>query len=219
MQQQVARSRVFAEVTREDRSVRQDYVRAFSTEAQEFANVMGDTLALWSDAYASIQHDEKKKKVLALVYVSLSLHVASMKLFMSGHQIAAGNVMRQVVESVALTLLCASKELNVLDRFDKDAYSAKNAIRDLKKCANRLHLKKSALLALEQSQLFYSRFSHPSKMTLGTFESFEGEGIFVGAAYDPGKLKHYKVEVANRLKLAKVCPSFLQTVLRNLAAC
>jgi hypothetical protein len=211
-----SRLKVFAEITRDSRAVRHEYLRTFAEEVQQFSDVMGDVLGRWLEAFAALPEDDPKRKVLSLAYVSMSLHVASMKLFLSGQQIAAGNVMRQVVESIALTFLCSSKELDILQRFDNDRYSTKNAIRDVRKNVAKLKLKSNALAALEASQEFYSKFSHPTKMTLGAFESFAGEGIYVGAAFDPGKVKHYRSEVANRLRLTKVFPSFLQTIERNL---
>jgi len=218
MRSRESRAQIFAEITRESREVRQEYVRSFFEEAKQFANVMGDVMSEWLSAYESPRLDAAKKKVLALAYAAISLHVSSMKLFLAGQQVASGNVMRQALEAIAVTFLCSEKDLGVLDRFDSDEYSTKNAIRDLRTHCRRVRVKKSALGALEHAQKFYSTFSHPSKLTLGTLESFAGEGIYVGAAYDPGKLKYYRSEIANRIRLAKVFPSFLQVVLRNLNA-
>ena len=212
------RSQIYAEITRENRSVRQEYVQAFGVEAKEFSDVMGDTLSAWLKLYESVQGDERRMKVLAIAYAAISLQIGSMKLFLSGHQIAAGNLMRQVLEAIALAFLCSGKDLGILDLFEQDKYSTSNAITDARRNAVKLNLKKTALEVLKRSQAFYSNFSHPSKMTLGTLESFTGEGIYLGATYDQGKYKHYRTEALNRLKLAKQFPGFLQAVQRNLAA-
>lgn len=212
------RRRILAEITRESRAVRQEFVRAFDAETLAFANQMGDALSNWLALYSSAQGDERKMKVLALAYTAISLHVSSMKLFLSGHQVAAGNLMRQVLETIALTYLCTDKNLPFLERFDDGKYSTKNAIVDAKRHARRLNLSKAAISKLESAQKFYSKFSHPTVMTVGTLESFSGEGIYLGATYDQGKHKHYKVEVSNRLKLANLFVGFLQSVHRNLDA-
>lgn len=210
------RREVHAEITRESRAVRHEFIRAFSAEAQAFADHMGEALSKWQDLYSSAQGNERRMKVLALAYTAMSLHISSMKLFLSGQQVAAGNLMRQVLETIALTYLCTDRNLTVLERFDDSTYSTKNAIADAKRSTGRLKLSKAAISKLESAQKFYSRFSHPSKMTVGTLESFSGEGIYLGATYDHGKNKYYKMEVSNRLKLAKLFVGFLQSVHRNL---
>ncbi|MHB1283373.1 MAG: hypothetical protein ACYCZI_05775 [Metallibacterium scheffleri] len=212
------RRMVYAEITRENRAVRQEFVRAFDVENRAFADQMGEALSYWFGLYSSAQGDERQMKVLALAYTAISLHINSMKLFLSGQQVAAGNLMRQVLETVALTYLCTDRKMLFLERFDEGRYSTSKAIADAKRHAERLKLSKAAISKLELAQKFYSKFSHPTVMTVGTLESFSGEGIYLGAAYDHGKHKHYEVEVSNRLKLAKLFVGFLMSVNRNLDA-
>jgi hypothetical protein len=212
------KSHILNEVTRENRSVRLSYVRAFATEANDFSIVLGDTLANWQEMYRSAQDDERQKKVIALGYMTISLQVSSMKLFLSGQQVASGNLMRQAIESSGLTLLCSCKDLSMLDRFDRDEYTTQNTINDVVKYATKLNLKKTHLASLQVAHKHYCKFSHPSKMTLGTLESFTGKGIYLGAAFDHGKEKYYKTEVSNRLKFARNAPGFLKAVKHNLSA-
>lgn len=209
---------VHAEITRESRAVRQEFVRTFDEQSQAFAEQMGEALSYWLDLYSLAQDNERQMKVLALAYTAISLHISSMKLFLSGHQVAAGNLMRQVLETIALTYLCTDRNLPFFKRFDEGKYSTTKAISDAKRHAERLNLSKAAISKLESAQKFYSKFSHPTVMTVGTLESFTGEGIYLGAAYDQGKHKHYEVEVSNRLKLAKLFVGFLKSVHRNLDA-
>ena len=218
MQTYDTRSQIYTEITRENTSVREKYVQVFGAEAQEFSDVMGDALSAWLKLWESAQENERHMRILSIAYAAISLQVTSMKLFLSGHQVAAGNLMRQVLEAIALAFLCSGKDLGIPERFEQNEYSTNKAIADAIRNADRLNLKKAALTAFKNPQIFYSKFSHPSKMTLGTLESFAGEGIYLGAAYDQGKYKHYKSEVSTRLKSAKLFPGFLQVIKRNLAA-
>jgi hypothetical protein len=132
----------------------------------------------------------------------LGLHINSFKLFLAGHTVAAGNLFRQVVETIALGLISSSNELDVFDRFDKDHYSARHAVRDVRRNHQRLGLNESSLKALEDAQKFYHSYSHTSKLTIGVSESFAGEGLYVGASFDEGKMPYYLKEIQGRVRLA-----------------
>lgn len=141
-----------------------------------------------------------------------------MKLLLSGNTIAAGNIFRQVVETIALTFLCSRKGMTYLDRFEADKYSTSDSLRHVRRNAKNLGLNAAALSALEVAQKFHNKYSHPSKLTIGIYQSFGGEGIYVGAAFDPGKQLVYEKEARQRLKLAKLYPNFLQVVQHNISA-
>ena len=108
--------------------------------------------------------------------------------------------------------------MTYLDRFENDKYSTSDAVRDVQRNAAKLELQKVALTALERAQKFYCKYSHPSKLTIGVYQSFAGEGIYIGTSFDPDKLTFYKQEAMQRLKLAKLYPNFLHVIDRNIAA-
>jgi len=82
----------------------------------------------------------------------------------------------------------------------------------------KLSLKGDALEALKNSQEFYHKYSHVTKMTIATGMSFsEKGGLYVGASYDKGKVEAYSKEVKGRLSLAKVFPNFIDGVAANVA--
>ena len=211
-----AQQKVFVEITEDDANVRAEYLQAFTAEAKEFSSVMAKAMVLWLKLHAAAQAEEGRAQVSALAFTAITLHIGSMKLFLSGHTVAAGNLFRQVVETIALSLLCSGKELGVRERFVEDKYSTSDAIRDVLRHAEELGLEKGALLALEQAQKFYSKYSHPSKITVGVGESFAGEGIYVGGSFDPGKAEFYAKEVSGRLGLAKQFPNFIARLEANM---
>jgi uncharacterized Rmd1/YagE family protein len=116
---------------------------------------MADTFLRWQTHDETIGPDERLGYVSALVYSAITLHIFSMKLFLSGHMVAAGNLMRQVLESMAMALLCSSPSLGVLDKFIRGHFSAQKSIPQVIKHANKLGLKKEGLKKIQQLQNFY----------------------------------------------------------------
>jgi hypothetical protein len=165
-----------------------------------------------------VKDNEKRAYISALVYTAITLHVLSMKLFLSGQTVAAGNLSRQVIESIALALLCSCGDLDVLRHFMNDKYSSTVAVRDLLRHNKKLSLNVDGLEALSYFQEFYHRYSHVTKATFAIGMSFSEEGgLYIGAMYDKDKAEAYTKEVKARLSLAEVFLNFIDGVAANVA--
>jgi hypothetical protein len=176
---------------------------------------MAEAFMRWRSLDDNVGKNEELGYVSGLVYTAITLHIQSMKLFLSGHTVAAGNMFRQVLESIALGLLCSTKRLNVLRRFIDDQYSPNNAVRDVIRHAQKLGVNKDALDVLKKARAFYSMYSHPTKLTIASIMAMSGKGLYVGASFDEEKLYTYKKEVEGRLGLAKTFPNFITAVKLN----
>jgi hypothetical protein len=212
-----ARDTIYRELTSPDAEVRAEFARLFHADINNFCDAMATTVLEWRVIDAMVKDDESLGYVAALTYAAFTLHIVSFKLFLSGHIVAAGNQFRQALETMALALLCSSKELDVLPRFMKDQYSTQNAVRDVLRQWKKLGLKEDGVVALRDGQEFYHRYSHITRLTLATMISFSEEGSYVGASFDQGKIGAYRKEVAGRLGLANVFPNFMIAVRSNLA--
>jgi hypothetical protein len=171
----------------------------------------------WRSLDDGVKRDEHRAHVSALVYTAITLHIQSLKLFLSGQTVASGNLFRQVIETIALALLCSGKDLDVLKRFMENQYSSTVAVRDVLRQHERLSLKGDALEALKISQEFYHKYSHITKMTIAIGMSFSEKGLYVGASFDNGKIDAYTKEVKGRVSLAAVFPNFVDGVVANVA--
>jgi len=207
---------VFTEITADDPAVRGEYLAKFEAQAREFSDGMADAVTRWRALDAGSEKNEKHAYVSALTYSAITLHIQSMKLFLSGQPVASGNLLRQVIEAIALALICSGK-LDVLDRFIEDKYSPNNAVRDACRHYEKLGILKDSVTTLRDAQQFYHRYSHPTKMTIASVTSLSGEGYYVGASFDDAKVAAYEKEVNNRVNLAQVFPSFIEAVKSNVA--
>jgi hypothetical protein len=209
-------AKIFAEITADDPEVRAAYLRRYSAQVEDFAKGMGTALIAWRGLDAGSERDEGRAYVSALVYCAITLHIQSMKLFLSGHVIPAGNLSRQVVESIALSLLCSSKELNIRERFIADQYSPNDAVRDLRRHSERLGLRKDGVKVLGEAQDFFHKYSQPTRLTLAAITSFSVDALYVGASFDDGKVAEYDKEVSGRNSLARVFSNFVAAVKMNI---
>jgi hypothetical protein len=110
-----ARTKILQEITSDDADVRAHYLKHFESDIETFSEAMAHAVVSWQSLHAGVKDDANLGQVSAWVITAISLHTLSMKLFVSGHVVAAGNLFRQVVETIALALLCSAKR-DVLDR-------------------------------------------------------------------------------------------------------
>jgi hypothetical protein len=212
-----AKEKVLREVTADDPEVRGNFLKRYSGQADQFADYMARATLAWQQLAANVDKHGKLVFVVNVVYCAIALHIQSMKLFLAGQIVAAGNLTRQVIEAIATSLLCSGKELDVLDRFVADRYSTKNAVRDVLRSWERLNLLKAGVVALADAEEFYHLYSHMSKMTVASVTSFAENGFYVGASFDEGKLEAYDKEMQSRLSLAEVFHNFVEAVSTNVA--
>jgi hypothetical protein len=210
------RKTITTEIESDDAEVRAEYFKHFKPDIEKFITAMALAFMEWRALDNIIHGDERRAYVSGLVHTAITLHLLSMKQFVSGNTVTSGNLMRQVLESIALALLCAGKNLGVLDQFMKGTYRTNNAIRDVKKNSALLMLKEAGVAALAESHDFYHQYSHPTLLTLAAGFSWAGKGLYVGASFDEGKLEVYSKEINIRVGLAEVFVSFIHAVNANL---
>jgi len=99
---------ILGEILSDVAEVRSEYIKHFESQAQAFATDMAKALIAWRPLDTTADN-EKRGYIAAMVYTAIGLHVQSMQLVFAGQLVAAGNPFRQVVECIALALLCSPK--------------------------------------------------------------------------------------------------------------
>lgn len=211
------RKKINAEIASNDEEIRAEFFKHFNSEIESFKEAMAFALQEWRSLDTNIQDDENLAYVSGLVHAAVTLHLLSLKLLLSGHTVASGNLMRQVLETIALALLCSGKNLGVLELFVNGKYRSNNAIRDVKKHSECLMVNPESIEAIAEAQKFYHKYSHPSLLTLTAGYSFHDNGLYVGASFDEGKLANYSKEINLRVAIANRFLSFIHAVKANLS--
>jgi len=199
------------------KNIRSRFSEALAESLEEFVPAMASAFQASGTFDAFAKGDEDREKVAWLIFSAVQGHLISMRLFLDGFLVQSGNAQRQVLESIAMALLCSKADLGILERFSNDTYSSNNAIRDAIKYSERLGLKKEAIAGIRDGAEFYHQFSHPSKMTIALYGSEAEPGVsYIGGIFDLAKLPQYRIEADSRVKIAKILPNFVSGVRRNL---
>ncbi len=214
------RELVLRDLRSTDAEARAAFEKEFGSALSEFVEATTTALDLWSQFRDPIEDtDNQRVAVTAVAFTAINQNIASYKLFMSGHIVAAGALFRQVLEGVSLALLCSTKSLSVLDRFLADKYSTNKAVGDLARHAQKAHVNRAALKTLIHQYEFYHQYAHLTRLTIAAGANFSLGGLpNVGAHFDPGKIREYGKEIRGRVRFAKILPNFVIGLKRNVAA-
>ncbi|MCH7777044.1 MAG: hypothetical protein IH878_10980, partial [Gemmatimonadetes bacterium] len=124
--------------------VKQEFMAHFGADLERFIDSTAHAFLRWVKLDAASGGNEERAIVSGLVFSAITLHIISMRLFLTGYIVAAGNIQRQVLETLALALLSSCKSLDVLARFLNDTYSANNAVRDALRHADKMKVNKDS---------------------------------------------------------------------------
>jgi hypothetical protein len=211
---------VLGELKSTDEGARTAFDREFGDRLPIFAQSMSEALDRWHLFRDPIADDDQRRlTVSAILFTALNQNIISYKLFMTGYTVASGALFRQVLEGVSLGFLCSAKSLTVLDRFIEDKYSTKNAVAELAKHAQKVHVNRTALQSLIKSYDFYHKYAHLTPLTIAAGANFsDGGAPNVGAYFDPGKLLEYRKEIRGRIGFTKILTNVIFGVAKNVAA-
>jgi len=204
-------------VMEDDSEVRKKFIVHFNNQIDDFIKVMSGTFIHWKEFDSNISTNKKKAYISALIYSAFNIHIISMKIFLSGYIIPAGNLQRQVIETISLALLCSNSSLKVLDQFIENKYPTNKVVKDLLNNYQKLNLNGDAIKFLKKSQAFYHKYSHPSKLSLWSIVSYSETGkLYLGASFDDGKIKEYTKEVDGRVSFAKIFNNVIDGIKTNI---
>jgi len=189
----------------------------FSEDIDEFIIVLDEVFSEWRVFDDDASDSESLAHISSLIYGAINLKAISMHLLISGLIVPAGNIQRQVLESIAMAFLASKINLGYLHKYTNNRFSTHKAVDLVIKKHKILNLDRDALKMLKRARDFYNQYSHPTTMTMATNISFESRGdLYFGASFDAGKIEMYRKEVSLRVDLAKTLFSFINGIKYNL---
>ncbi|CAN7803578.1 hypothetical protein [Paraburkholderia hospita] len=223
------------ELLDDDHAVKHEFARHLNVELNELAEVLaaGFRLLPAINEAANRLQTQRSALVAGFAFGVLDDLVISTKLMLSGKAPAAGNVMRQAVEGIAMSMLCSTDELLVIEmkknqtpvraRYWEKVWSGDSrtqghlAVTQLDWNAAALKLKGDGVARLRHARKHYNTFSHCGTLTIASRVALDVPGmVYVGGHFDPAKLDAYRVEMNERIGLCRVLPPFMDRLLATM---
>jgi hypothetical protein len=226
------------EVLDADAAVRAEFAAHLDGELTQLAETLASCFQLLPALNAAANHMQTKRPALvaAFAFGVLDDLVVSTKLLFAGKLPAAGNLMRQVIEGIAMSILCSTDTLLIIkagikgnppvtarywqkvDEGDKRT-QGHLAVDQLKWNAGVLGVNADAVTRLTAGKKHYNGFSHCGTFTIANRMSLnEGGAVFVGGHFDGAKLDAYRNEMNDRIGLCGVLSPFMERLLATMAA-
>lgn len=217
----------------ENKEIVDEFSKKFPLEILEFS----EHYSVAYKKYLELNHLAKDTEntqiahVVAFTCLMLDNLLLSLKLYVLGYIIPSGNLMRQVLETVSLTILCS---------FDKDIVIIKNkkkvkihfykhffnknpdakshlSIKYLEDNFQLISVNKEAIESLKSSRKFYHNYSHPTELGLATIISFSTRGkTYICGSFDHGKIGEYSKELNERINFCKIIPNIIEGLIENI---
>lgn len=224
---------IVQEIFHGNKEILDEFARYHSVEILKFSEKYSIAFKKYLELNRLVDKEQNQQVayVTAFTYLLLDNLLTSLKLFVMGYTIPSGNLIRQVVESIAFTCLCALKndikiyknkkkykKINFYKLFIENNSEAKShlALRYLKHNAKEININEESIDSLLSFKKLYNNYSHPSKLGLATTMSFISQGkTFIGGGYDEGKSKEYKKELQFRIEFCTVLPDIIEWLIQR----
>jgi hypothetical protein len=200
---------------------------------ESFSKVYKKFLELWRFTDYKDKKEEgvsQKDYVTFLTYLILDNLFTSTKLILLGFQTASGNLMRQVVEGIAVVILCSLQENikidtegNVIERQYFKSLLGKKYYTEPQKAISTLELNKENINITEYGlkllglvKNYYSLYSHPTVWSTRSYISNGKPGkLYIGGGFDDGKIQEYKNELKSRVALCDKLPKLIDGLIKK----
>jgi hypothetical protein len=192
-----------AVLTQANDNSRSQFLAHFSTEIEELAKALSQAHRRFVLINSRVPQDERSGLTQAFLYSAFDALVSATHLLIFGHLLAAGNLMRNWGESVAMALLCSNDRLSDFELFARDPskYATHKAIDRLgnRKVAKFLDVNPEGLAVFKEINGFYNEHSHASAWAISARGIQDASGnLTLAGEFDPGKLDYYRHQLSLR---------------------
>jgi hypothetical protein len=228
---------VITEIFDDDEWVKNEFNKHFSAELLIFAEVLAKSFQEYPKVQALAKDDDEQA-----LYVAAFTHgifddlITSTKLLVSGKLIPSGNLMRQALEGIAVTILCSSRTLLLIPKNTKKSRTSisvkywerikeidtrvqsHKAVAHLELNRVQLQVNQYAIDELKRGIKTYHQFSHPSIISLvaRVKESETEIHQFIGGVFNDTMVPQYKSEIEQRTSLCRILPNLIELVIIQL---
>lgn len=185
--------------------VRKKFNKALSSEIEDFIEVIFKAYGGYKLIDAGSKEDKRKSYVSAFLFNAISNLVNSTSLLISGYLIPSRSLMRHFSESSAMAILLSSRDLNYLERFEKEGnqFPVHKALNYVSRNVDKLKIDRKGWDKFVKIEKFYDSSCHASAFALASILHFYCKGmVSMGSDFDPVKMPEYEKEVKMRIGAA-----------------
>lgn len=220
---------VIKEIFDDDHWIKDEFTKYFSSEIMQFSEAFSESFKRFPQLDKLCSGDsEQAAFVASFIFVIFDDLLVSMKLLIAGKMVASGNLMRQSIEGMAISILCSSSEpvkikkdklvnyWELVKSQDKQV-KAGNSIGHLELDCDKLCVSRDAFNKFQSAQSHYHQFSHPGFIGMA-FRMDRGKSgsIYIGGNFDTAKLSAYKIEIEERTGLCRILPNMIDGLISRL---
>ena len=193
--------------------MKDQFAKHLSPDIVLFAERLSDCFRTYLQLDAIAPGNEQATYVTGFVHGILDDLLVSVKLLVTGKLTAAGNLMRQALEGVAVATLCSARctiTLRTRKRTIQVNYfqllkarspelEASKAVDHLDLNCATLGIKAQFVEQLRAARRVYHPFSHPTMLSIACRVGLgDMSTIYVGGHFDESKIDVYKTEIKRR---------------------
>lgn len=215
---------VVAEIFDNDSWIKDEFAKHLSAEILAFGEALAESFRRFPALDKLSAESEQSAFVAGFVFGVVDDLLISMKLLVAGKMVAAGNLMRQAIEGVAVAILCSAPELVSVRRKNSTvkikywervkandrAVSTHLSIDQLEINCDMLGVSRDAVSKLRSARKHYHQFSHPGLLAMASrMDLGEAGPIYAGGNYDASKIPAYRTEIAERTGFCRTLPGMI----------
>lgn len=222
-------SGVIAEAFDPDESVRREFQNSVAGDVLAFAEVFAPAFNRFLDFRKECEGSVQRALVGAFMHGVLDDCLTSVKLLLSGKLSASGNLARQGVEGICLTLLTAHPGTLLFNKqecvywrlvLEEDERTEGNrAPYQVEANANRLGLSEGAAAQLMQNIKSHHAHSHAGRLAIAHRVGLAPGGMsYFGGHFDAEKLTGYHKELLQRVELCRWALEVMNQLIGNVSS-
>lgn len=193
------------------KNIQKRFVQMFKKEINVFIELSFDLHLLLVNLDKKYGKDIKKGYSLAFMNNAFQNIICSMSVYILGYPVPSGNLMRQFIESISMTILVINPNSKYFRKFKEKGtkYDVSKSPFIVRDNAERLHINESSWYTLLKRRQFFNLLSHPSAFALTYIINFADGGGTIGTDFDLVKIKNYKKDMDERINAIKWFKEFI----------
>jgi hypothetical protein len=184
------------DILSDHREIREQFLTHFKQDALNIADAI-EVMHKKLHTFDKTIGGHRQKALVECIYYNIINNIyAAINLLLTGFLIPSGNLMRQAIESLCLSIICSRGDFDYLEKILKKELYTYNATKIVLNDPSKFGVKANGAQSLVKDREHYHESSHPSLFAIASQFDFSQEGAYqIGPFFDHSKIKAYQWEL------------------------